>query len=46
MEQRPPRLLDMVRESLGLKHYLSKTEETYMQQILWFILSPSYHGRH
>lgn len=30
MEQRPPRLMDKVRETLRLKHYSSKTEETYV----------------
>ncbi len=32
-----PRLMDKVRENLQLKHYSSKTEETYVQWILRFI---------
>ena len=37
MEQRPPRLLDKVRETLRLKHYSTKTEESYVHWILRFI---------
>ncbi len=37
MEQRSPRLLDPVRETLRLKHYLCRTEETYVHWILRFI---------
>jgi hypothetical protein len=32
-----PRLMDKVRETLRLKHYSSKTEETCVQRILRFI---------
>ncbi len=42
MEQRPPRLMDKVRETLRLKHYSSRTEETYVHWILRFI---RYHQR-
>lgn len=37
MEQRPPRLLDKVRETLRLKHYSPKTEESYVHWILRFV---------
>jgi integrase len=37
MEQRSPRLLDKVRETLRLKHYSSKTEDSYVHWILRFV---------
>jgi hypothetical protein len=37
MEQRPPRLLDKVRETLRLKHYSSKTEDSYVHWIPRFV---------
>lgn len=37
MEQRPPRLMDNVLETLRLKHYSSKTEETCVHWTLRFI---------
>ncbi len=44
MSQRPPKLLDRVREILRLKHYAIRTEETYVQWIIRFI--HFHHRRH
>ena len=42
MPDKPPRLLDQVRERLRVKHYSLRTEQTYLQWIRRFIL---FHGK-
>ncbi len=42
MPDKPPRLLDQVRERLRVKHYSLRTEQTYVQWIRRFIL---FHGK-
>lgn len=38
MEQRPKKLLDQVRDAVHLKHYSSRTEESYVHWIRHYIL--------
>jgi len=38
MESLPEKLLDQVRDTLRLKHYAYRTEETYVQWIRRYIL--------
>jgi integron integrase len=42
MADKPPRLLDLVRERIRTKHYSLRTEQTYLQWIRRFIL---FHGK-
>uniref|UniRef100_A0A832H3K3 Integrase SAM-like N-terminal domain-containing protein n=1 Tax=Oscillatoriales cyanobacterium SpSt-402 TaxID=2282168 RepID=A0A832H3K3_9CYAN len=37
-QPQPPRLLDQIRESIGLKHFSLKTEKSYIHYIRDFIL--------
>jgi Phage integrase, N-terminal SAM-like domain len=38
MDDRPKKLLDQVRDTIRLKHYSYRTEQTYVQRIRRFIL--------
>lgn len=42
LQKRPKKLLDQVRETMRLKHYAYRTEETYVQWIRRYIL---FHGK-